>query len=419
MSIPSLLQIISQLGHWGYWIIFLSALLETIPLVGVFLPGYTIVIAGGFFANLGLLNLFLVMAAASVGAIAGDLAGYEIGRRYGDNFVRKYGKYFFVKEEHLEKTKKLVQTHTGKTLIIGRFNLITRAFAPFAAGLSDIPLAKFLFFNIIGGISWAVSTVLIGYIFGASYAIASKYIGRIFFGGIVAGLLMIYGYHFFNKRRHIFKKYYIYAISFNVICIYWFSKITEDVVDGETIVKMDMWVNQKMVFLQSAVLNKIMLILTAIASPYTLLALVLLLLVFLVIKRKRYLVLLFFFSLAGGALFDLLIKSWVHRMRPLMELLQVSGYSFPSGHAVLSTIFFGLLIYAFKDYFTNKILKAVYIGVNIFLFMLIGFSRVYLGVHWLSDVLAGICLGIFWLTFLILLFRLITFAISYFKKPVP
>ncbi|MFA5062153.1 MAG: bifunctional DedA family/phosphatase PAP2 family protein [Patescibacteria group bacterium] len=419
MSIANLLQIVSQLGHWGYWIIFLSALLETIPLVGVFLPGYTVVIAGGFFANIGLLNIFMVMAVASLGAIAGDLAGYAIGRRYGYNFVKKYGKYFFFKEEYLERTKKLVETHTGKTLIIGRFNLITRSFAPFAAGLSDIPLAKFLFFNLIGGISWAVSSVLIGYIFGASYAVASKYIGRIVFWGIVAGLFMIYGYHFINKRRHIFKKYYIYAISFNVICIYLFSKITEDVVDGELITKIDLWVNQKMVFLHSAILNKIMLGLTFVASPYTLLALVLLLLVFLIIKKKWYYALLFFFSLAGGTLFDILIKSWVHRPRPPVELLFVSGYSFPSGHAVLSTIFFGLLIYAFKDYFKNKILKALYIGVNIFLFILIGFSRVYLGVHWLSDVLAGIALGIFWLTFLILLFRLISFAVNYFKKPVP
>lgn len=416
MIIPTLLQIIPQLGHWGSWVIFFAALFEAVPLVGMFVPGHTIIIAAGFFARLGLLNIYLVMVVGSLGAIIGDLVGYEIGRLYGHKFVTKYGKYFFFKEEYLVKTKQLVKEHTGKTLILGRFNLITRAFAPFAAGMSEIKFNRFLLFNIIGGISWAVSSVLIGYIFGASYEVVSKYFGRIFLGGIILGILIAYGYHFINKRKHIFKKYYIYAISFNVVCVYLFSKITEDVVGGETITKMDFWVSQKIVLIQSALLNKIMLTLTFLANPLVLVVLVLLLLAFLAVKKKWYYVLLFFFSLVGGAAFVFLIKSWIHRSRPPVDLLQVTGFSFPSGHAVLSTIFFSLLIYTFKDYIKNKILRYIFIASNIVMFILISFSRVYLGVHWLSDVLAGICLGIFWLTFLILLFRLILYGIHHFKK---
>ena len=188
------------LNHWGYWVVLLFATFEAAPLIGLLVPGMSIVIAGGFLARLGILDIGDVIFFAAVGAIAGDLIGYFIGRKYGYRFISKYGKYFFFKKEHLEKTKKLINKHTGKTLIIGRFNSLTRSFAPFVAGSTGVPLSKFLTYNIVGGISWAFVFVYIGYAFGQSYEIALKYIDKFTLIVVVLGLLIIYLY----KTKHIY-----------------------------------------------------------------------------------------------------------------------------------------------------------------------------------------------------------------------
>ena len=186
---------------WGYWVIFFSAFLETIPGLGLFIPGQTIVILGGFFAKLHLLNLWKVMIISIMGAIIGDFIGYFIGRIYGYSFFIKYGKYFHFKKEYYEKTKRLMNRHTGVSLIFGRFNSLTRAFAPFVAGSTNVSLPKFSFYNIVGGISWGITFVLIGYLFGESYEIALKYVEFFFATLLIILIIVLYSYYLFQKKR--------------------------------------------------------------------------------------------------------------------------------------------------------------------------------------------------------------------------
>ena len=197
---------IPVLHLWGYPIVFLSALLEASPFFGIFIPGQTIVMIGGFYAKLGVLNIYYVIVLSALGAIIGDLIGYVLGRRYGYSFIRDYGKYFFFKKEYFKKTKELMNEHTGKTIIIGRFNSITRAFAPFVAGSSKVPFKKFLFYNIVGGISWGVFFSLVGYIFGKAYKIASRYINGILIIFFIAAFIIAY-FYLGHKRRKKMKDY--------------------------------------------------------------------------------------------------------------------------------------------------------------------------------------------------------------------
>ncbi len=393
------------LNHIGYWIILLAAILEATPIFGLLIPGQFVVIIGGFFVKLGILDLGDTLFIAVVGAIMGDLVGYFLGKKYGHHFITKYGKYFFFKKEHFEKTKKLMNQHTGKTLVIGRFNSLTRAFAPFVAGSTDVSFIKFISYNIVGGVVWAVSFVMIGYIFGSSYEITSKYIGRFIFAAIVLSIFLIYLYIFTNKRKHIFTRYHLYTLVINIFSLYLFSKMIEDVIDGELVTTLDIFLNAKIIMLWNPLLNKIMIFVTNIASPTHLFALSLLLFGVLVYRKKWYYSLLLSFGMIGGMLFMIAIKFIIHRNRPVNALIEVSGYSFPSGHATIAIIFFSLLIYLFKDDIKNNILRYVFIISNIILLLLVGMSRIYLNVHWFSDVLAGFGLGLFWLTLLILVFK--------------
>ena len=186
--------------YWSYWIILLAAMLDASPLFGLLVPGQIFVITGGFLAKTGVLKIDDVIFVSALGAIIGDFIGYLLGKEYGYSFVARFGKYFFFKKEHFEKVKRLMNHHTGKTLIVGRFNSLARSFAPFIAGSTNVSFLKFSIYNIIGGISWAISFVMIGYVSGKSYEIASQYVGKFIFIAIVLGILIIYLYGFIKKR---------------------------------------------------------------------------------------------------------------------------------------------------------------------------------------------------------------------------
>ena len=194
---------IPVLQLWGYPIVFLAALLEASPFFGILIPGQTIVMIGGFFAKLGVLNIYYVIILSALGAIIGDFVGYILGRAYGYSFIKDYGKYFFFKEEYFKRTKELMNEHTGKTIIIGRFNSITRAFAPFVAGSSKVPFKKFFFYNIVGGISWGIFFSLVGYIFGKTYEVASKYINGFLAAFFIAAMFAAYFYMGHKRRKKI------------------------------------------------------------------------------------------------------------------------------------------------------------------------------------------------------------------------
>ena len=396
----------SALDQGGYWIIFLIATAEALPFVGTIVPGHTLVIGAGFLSQLGLLSLPLVMIVASAGAIFGDLISYYIGGRWGHAILSRYGKYIFFKSAQIERTKRLLVEHPAKALILGRFVSVTRALAPFLAGVSKVPWFRFLWLNIAGGISWAVSSVLIGFIFGESYEIASKYVGRVIFFAIIAAIAIGYGYSFLNKTKHIFKKYHGYVVSLNLASLYVFAKLVEDVLDHESVVRLDELVNQKMSLLQTPALTQLMIGITNLGGVVVLAILSAGLLIILLRQRRWHHALLLFFGLAGGGTIEFTTKWLMHRPRPLLPIIPETGYSFPSAHATMATIFFAVLLVAWHRDIKNRTLRYGYYIANISLFTLIGFSRVYLGVHWMSDVMAGFALALFWLTLLVLIFRL-------------
>ena len=181
--------------------------------------------------------------------------------------------------------------------------------------------------------------------------------------------------------------------------------MVEDVVTHDMITKVDLWVDNQMPLWWNPVLNKVMIFITNIISPVVLLSMSAILFVFLWFKKNYYRALLLGFSLASGLISFELIKLVVKRQRPENALLHVPEYSFPSGHATMAIIFFLIAIFTLKDFIKNHFFKHMFIIVNIILFLAIAFSRVYLDVHWLSDVLGGLSLGLFWTTLYILILK--------------
>lgn len=100
------------------------------------------------------------------------------------------------------------------------------------------------------------------------------------------------------------------------------------------------------------------------------------------------------------------IKFFVARLRPIGQLIPVTNYSFPSGHATMSTIVCLSLFFLYKDRFSKNDFNFYFFRIILLLIpLLIGFSRIYLNVDWFSDVMAGFALGIFVTTSTLLIFR--------------
>lgn len=216
--------------------------------------------------------------------------------------------------------------------------------------------------------------------------------------------------------KHPFKKYHLYALFLCIVSFYGFFKMAEDVFTSDSIILADQWINTNIQLLWNPLLNGIMIFITNIGDIINIITLSTALFIALIISKKYYNATLLLCSIGGGALTVKIIKSIGERLRPENAMISVSDYSFPSAHSTMAIIFFSLLVYSFKDDIKNPILRNLFIFGCITLFILIGFSRIYLNVHWLSDVLAGFSLGLFWLTLLILTFKVTIFLAKSRKK---
>ncbi|SHJ74177.1 undecaprenyl-diphosphatase [Hymenobacter daecheongensis DSM 21074] len=134
---------------------------------------------------------------------------------------------------------------------------------------------------------------------------------------------------------------------------------------------------------------------------------------FLVLRRHRWYSLLVPVVALGSITLNLLLKSTYQRARPLLPLVSASGLSFPSGHAMISASFYGLLIYLAQTHIRrHPVLRRGLTALLVVLILLIGLTRVYLRVHYASDVLAGFAAGLVWLVVAIPLLQKIEQAVK-------
>ena len=139
---------------------------ETGLLVGFFLPGDSLLFIAGFYvASAGTISLPLLMVMLSAAAIVGDTVGYFIGRKAGPAIFSRPDSRFF-KRKHLESAHEFYEKHGPKTIVLARFVPIVRTFAPTVAGAAGMNYRQFIVYNIMGGIGWICSMLLLGYFLG-------------------------------------------------------------------------------------------------------------------------------------------------------------------------------------------------------------------------------------------------------------
>ena len=146
-------SLISLVQVHGPWIIFVVVALES---AGVPLPGETILVSAALLAaTTNQIDIAIVVGTAAAGAIVGDGIGYTVGRRFGMQLLRKYGRYIRLDENRLLIGRYLFFRYGNAVVFFGRFIAVLRMFAALLAGANGMPADRFFFFNVTGGICWA------------------------------------------------------------------------------------------------------------------------------------------------------------------------------------------------------------------------------------------------------------------------
>jgi membrane protein DedA with SNARE-associated domain len=176
------------LQSYTYPVLLLLVLLESL---GVPLPGEIALVTAAAYASSGHISIFIVIALAALGAIVGGVLGYWIGIKGGLPLVTRYGGYIGVRKSHVDRAHAFFERNGSKTILFGRFVAILRTWAAIVAGAAAMSFSKFVAYNTIGSIVWAIVFGWLGYYFGRDLPLLEKYISRVSFGVLIVGAILI------------------------------------------------------------------------------------------------------------------------------------------------------------------------------------------------------------------------------------
>ncbi len=435
-DLQQLLEDISNtLGAWTYLLVGVFAFAETGAFVGLVVPGETVMLLGGAVAGQGAIDIYLLIAIAWFSAWAGDTTSFFLGRRLGREFVMRNGPRFGISHERFEKVEDYFSRHGGKTIFIGRFISLVRAFAPFIAGSSGMRYRAFVPYSILGTGLWASAHILIGYFFSRSIDTAAKYAGRGAFllatliVVVVAAVVLVRRLQVKENRRaavrwmegrRATRWLVVLARRFRPQLAFLWDRVTPGGTFGLEFTSLmatfavgafvlvaytvivngdpgptpgDLTAMEIAESLRTAWLVDVAKAVTALGSSAVCWPLAAIAAAILAARRRwaELGVLVAGMAIVIAGVHEL--KDAVDRPRPDDGLIGTSGSSFPSAHAAYSTFYVWLAVTIVMRLRVGMARGALVIAAGIALTALVGLSRVYLGVHYMSDVNAGWALG--------------------------
>ncbi len=435
-DLEGMIQDLSEgLGAWTYLLVGALAFLETGAFVGLIAPGEFTVILGGAVAGQGDISLPLILAITWACAFAGDSVSFLLGAKLGRGFLVQHGRRFRITEARLEQVEKYFSRYGGRTILIGRFIGLVRALAPFIAGSSRLPYRNFAPFSILGTGLWSTGLILAGYFAAQSLDTVTKIVGKGLFVfaiviGVVVGLYLAFRFlrdpdnrgriaAEMEKRRALRPVLALarrlrpelaflgrrltpgglglelttllaaLSVGLFVVIAYWAVISGDPGPTGGDRTALDVANDLSASWLDDAAKA-----FTRLGSGWVTWPLAALAAIALAVRRRW----MEFWALVVGMTLTVLlaneIKVWTDRPRPPDPVVTVHGSAFPSGHAAYSTLYVWLAVTAALRIVPGITRRSLVIAIGIVLAALIGLTRVYLRVHWLSDVTAGWALGL-------------------------
>jgi undecaprenyl-diphosphatase len=430
-----LADLADDLGGWSYALVGLLAFLETGAFVGLVFPGETAVIIGGALAGQGENSVELMIAVVWFCAWAGDTVSFLLGARLGRGFVLRHGSKVRITPERFGQVESYFERHGGKTILIGRFIGLVRALAPFIAGSSGMRYRAFLPYSVLGTGLWAAAFTLLGYLISENINRATELASRgLLVFGLVVGLvvaivlavrylrvpanraatvermerfvplrpLLALGRRLRPQARFLWARltpgglgleFTTLMASFAVaafVLIAYASIVTGD--PGPT--PGDTQAADLAADLRTGWLTEIEKLVTALGSTLATTAVALLAGIALAVRRRWPELAVLVAAMLVLHVSVPVLKEAIDRPRPPDGLVDADSAGFPSGHAAYSVIYTWLALTVAVRVRPGLTHASALVAIGVLLTAAIGLSRVYLDVHYLSDVSAGWALGV-------------------------
>ncbi len=443
MSVATIIDFVRAHQEFAYGLVLFSALAEALPLIGVIFPGETIVLAISALAATGAVQLLPLLVVTTLGAIAGDGISYWLGRHYHHSIVETWplSRYPGL----IARGEDFFRRHGGKSIFIARFTPGVRAIVPLIAGTLSMSPTRFYLLNILSALLWGLTHVLAGAAVGASLVLAGAVAGRLMIFMIVLIVLatsLVWAIRAavrrlpallaaaqtllrrWAQRQNSWLGRQLMSVldptrkelpglallgALLVGSLWVFMGVVQDVLAGDPLVRADMAVFQLLQDLRTGWADKAMVAITELGDPAVIIAVTLATLMWLAWRRNWRGVSYELAAVAVASLFTSLLKVTLHQPRPPAFHPEAADFSFPSGHTAVSMALYGFLAIIVAWEAPRRWQLAIATGAGL-LIAAIAFSRLYLGAHWLSDVLAGLAFGLAWASLL---------AIAYLRRSPP
>ena len=417
--------------HWAGLAVFLIALAESLALVGLFMPGALLMFGIGALVATGTLALWPTLAWAAAGAVLGDAISFWLGHHFRQQLLAiwPFSRY----PQLIERATQLFQNHGGKAILLGRFIGPIRPVIPAVAGMLGMRWSRFLPFNLLSALLWAPAYIIPGMVFAVSLELAAAVAARL--AVTLVGLLLLlflvaalarWLFHQLHPHTHtllrhalqwgerhphmghlsaaLFDPEHPEARGFTLLTLILllatalFVALLQATMSG-LLVQLDSAIYQSLQALRTPWMDQLQILITELGDGYLLTSIFLSLLCWLLLRRHWLAIGHWLSAGLFVAIAPPLLKwlTQLDRPQPLYDGL--SNFSFPSGHAVGSSVIFGFIAILWAGELRIAWRWLPY-AIATVIATAIGFSRIYLGAHWLSDVIAGLALGGAWVALL-------------------
>ena len=414
--------------EWALVIIFLIALGEALLIIGLFVPSTAVLVGAGVLVGTGNLHFWPVLIATCLGCIVGDQFSYWAGRMFGERL-----KTFWPLNRYpqlVAKGEDFVRVHGGKSIAIGRFVPGVKSVVPGVVGMFGMNQVFFVFVNVTSGIFWSFAHVVPGVLIGQGLAFAGELSGRLLVVLLVLLLLLtLAGFiirlvaagvsPFLNhllarlsgwarsrpgrswqrfaravspdNPRSVMIVLFVAIIFTGLIALF---NLALRAASSDAVSNMDVSIATLMRESRNAPADELMTVITMMGDTMVMAALAIAILGWLVWHKAYRAAWAAGIAIVAAKAFEMAMRLGIQRARPTeLSYSGASIFSFPSGHATMAAVVFGILA-VLVSHSMGRWGRAVVYGLCAILVVAIAYSRLYLGAHWLSDVLAGLTFGV-------------------------
>ncbi len=425
--------------HWAGLFVLVVSALESLLVVGLFVPGSVVMFGLGAMIAAGSMDLLPTLIWATLGAVLGDGSSYFIGRHYHQRLrvIWPFRKY----PQMIARGVDFFHKHGGKSIFLARFVGPVRPLLPAVAGMLDMPARRFFLFNTSSALLWSPAYIMPGVLFGASLGVVAEIAGHL---ALLLALLVALLWFSWWLMRRLTRSLQPHAQALQLLILdrarahRWLYPLAASLLDpqhpeargmtvltllllvaswsllvllpghsapGSWLGNLDLYIYYQLQSLRAPLGDRLLVFVSGLGSAWVLYGFTALMSLWLLWRRHWRVTLHWWITVGAVGALSALLRHFTQIPRPPAPLdTSVLSYSFPSDHASVSLAVFGFLAVAIARELRSNWHWIPYSSA-VFLVVAISFSRLYLGVQWFSDILGGWSLGLVWVALLGIAYR--------------